>query len=165
MRLKYMRLLMPSFKMLLMNMLLLWLLSGCGVVRLLQEELPLLADPVTEPSTPPTPGILFATERHHVRDPTSFHQNWELYIVQADGSGLTRMTDNTVVDTSPTWSPDGQSIAYVSDQGGVWAVWVMNADGSNQRKLFNMKGSPDGKILRDEANSKGWLEERIAWAP
>lgn len=136
MRLKYMRLLMPSFKMLLMNMLLLWLLSGCGVVRLLQEELPLLADPVTEPSTPPTPGILFATERHHVRDPTSFHQNWELYIVQADGSGLTRMTDNTVVDTSPTWSPDGRQIAFRSRRDGSADLFIMDADGSHIRNLI-----------------------------
>jgi hypothetical protein len=56
-------------------------------------------------------------------------------------------------------------MAYVSDQGGVWAIWAMNADGSNQRKLFNMKGSPDGQVLRDIDNSRGWLEERISWAP
>jgi hypothetical protein len=41
----------------------------------------------------------------------------------------------------------------------------MNADGSSPRKLFNMKGSPDGSVLRAEDNSKGWLEERISWAP
>lgn len=85
--------------------------------------------------------------------------------MDADGSNVIRLTENGNNDGLPTWSPDGQSIAYVSDQGGVWAVWVMNADGSNQRKLFNMKGSPDGKILRDETNSKGWLEEQISWAP
>ena len=92
-------------------------------------------------------------------------RNWEIFVMGADGSNPTRLTENGNNDGLPTWSPDGQSIAYVSDQGGVWAVWVMNADGTNQRKLFNMKGSPDGKVLSDEANSKGWLEERISWAP
>ncbi len=91
--------------------------------------------------------------------------NWEIWVMNADGSNPQRLTENGSNDGLPTWSPDGQSIAYVSDQGGVWAIWAMNADGSNQRKLFNMKGSPDGQVLRDIDNSKGWLEERISWAP
>ena len=91
--------------------------------------------------------------------------NWEIWVMNADGSNPQRLTNNGSNEGLPTWSPDGKSIAYVSDQGGSWSVWVMNADGSNQRKLFSMNGSPDGKVLRDVDNSKGWLEERISWAP
>jgi len=91
--------------------------------------------------------------------------NWEIWVMNADGTNPQRLTENGSNDGLPAWSPDGQSIAFVSDQGGVWAIWVMNADGSNQRKLANMQGSPDGQVLRDINNSKGWLEERISWAP
>jgi Tol biopolymer transport system component/LysM repeat protein len=91
--------------------------------------------------------------------------NWEIWVMNADGSNPQRLTDNGSNDGLPTWSPDGQSIAFVSDQGGVWAVWAMNPDGSNQRKLFNMNGSPDGKVLHAGEDSRGWLEERISWAP
>ncbi len=91
--------------------------------------------------------------------------NWEIWVMNADGSNPQRLTENGSNEGLPAWSPDGNSIAYVSDQGGSWAVWAMNTDGSNQRKLFNMKGSPDGLVLRDIDNSKGWLEERISWAP
>ncbi len=91
--------------------------------------------------------------------------NWEIWVMGADGSNPQRLTENGNNDGLPAWSPDGQSIAYVSDQGGVWAIWVMNADGSGQRKLVDMNGSPDGKVLHDEFNSRGWLEERISWAP
>ncbi|HXV43889.1 MAG TPA: hypothetical protein VEC96_12560, partial [Anaerolineae bacterium] len=91
--------------------------------------------------------------------------NWEIWVMDAKGSNARRLTENGSNEGLPTWSPDGKSIAYISDSGGVWAVWVMNADGSNQRKLFNMKGSPDGTVLHDRDNSKGWLEERISWAP
>ncbi|MCH8993458.1 MAG: PD40 domain-containing protein, partial [Chloroflexi bacterium] len=40
--------------------------------------------------------------------------NSEVYIVNADGSGLTRLTDNLADDSQPTWSPDGTHIAFLS---------------------------------------------------
>jgi TolB protein len=92
-------------------------------------------------------------------------RNWEIWVMNADGSNPQQLTINGSNDGLPAWSPDGQSIAFVSDQGGQWAIWVMNADGSNQRKLINMNGSPDGVVLIDTNNSRGWLEERLTWAP
>lgn len=37
---------------------------------------------------------------------------------------------------SPTWSPDGSQLAFLSNRDGAWTVYVMNADGSNQRPMF-----------------------------
>jgi TolB protein len=82
--------------------------------------------------------------------------NWEIYIVNLDGTGLTRLTNNAANDGLPTWSPDGRTIAFVSDQGGGWAVWAMNSDGSNRRKLFAMGG---GGLVSD------WQHQQISWAP
>lgn len=91
--------------------------------------------------------------------------NWEIWVMNPDGSNPQRLTDNGSNDGLPAWSPDSKTIAFVSDQGGVWSIWAMNVDGSNQRKLSPMNGSPDGKVLHDVDNSRGWLEERISWAP
>lgn len=63
--------------------------------------------------------------------------NQEIYVMNKDGSGLRRLTNNPDIDTSPTWSPTGTQIAWVSGRSGNPQVYVMNADGTGQRKLTN----------------------------
>ncbi len=136
--------------------------NGCGLYILGPlggGEVKIGTDRDTAPAAAPVGGkITFMSDGRG-------GNNWEIWTMSTDGSNAQQLTKNGNNDGLPTWSPDGKSIAYVSDQGGGWAIWVMNADGSNQRKLFAMKGGPDGKVLRDIDNSKGWLEERISWAP
>ena len=91
--------------------------------------------------------------------------NWEIFVMSSGGGEATRLTSNGANDGLPAWSPDGSTLAFASDRDGVWAIWAMSPDGSNQRKLFNMGGSPDGIIGFDINNSRGWLEERISWGP
>ncbi len=90
--------------------------------------------------------------------------NWEIYVMSSGGGNATRLTNNHANDGLPAWSPDGKTLAFVSDRDGSWGIWAMSPDGSNQRKLFDMGGSPDGKVGFDLNNSKGWLEERICWS-
>ena len=80
--------------------------------------------------------------------------NWEVYVMNADGTGLKRLTQDAAHDGLPVWSPDGKSLAYVSNQGGVWAVWVMSPDGSNRSKLFDIGG---GGLAYE------WQNEKIGW--
>ncbi len=82
--------------------------------------------------------------------------NWEIYVVNSDGSGLRRLTNNAANDGLPTWAPDGRAIAFVSDQEGGWAVWAINPDGSGRRKLFPIGG---GGLVAE------WWRQQISWAP
>ncbi len=82
--------------------------------------------------------------------------DWEIYLMNLDGTGLRRLTNNSVIDGLPTWSPNGRSIAVVSNQGGSWGVWVMYADGSGRRRLFAIGG---GGLPSD------WQHEQISWGP
>lgn len=73
--------------------------------------------------------------------------HWQIFAINADGSGLTALTRpaTALVDTmpssvAPAWSSDGQHIVFLSNrtesnEAGAWRLWVMNADGSNQRPL------------------------------
>lgn len=89
--------------------------------------------------------------------------NWEIYLINADGSGLQRLTNNPAEDGLPAWSPDGRALAFVSNRGGNWGVWAMLPNGKDQRLLFAMEGSPDGFVGTNRDASRGWAEERISW--
>lgn len=58
-----------------------------------------------------------------------------IYVMNADGSGPTRLTDSPAGDFLPTWSADGSKIAFISSRDGNREVYVINADGSGQTNL------------------------------
>ncbi len=59
--------------------------------------------------------------------------------MQADGSKPTRLTNNTALNYWPSWSPDGKRIAFTSNRDGNYEIYLMNADGSEQRNLTRNK--------------------------
>lgn len=65
--------------------------------------------------------------------------NDEIFTIRPDGSEPRRLTDNSWEwDKHPTWSPDGQHIVFYSNRDtGRRQLWIMNADGGNQRLLFS----------------------------
>src|SRR5437879_3770481 len=63
--------------------------------------------------------------------------NNEIYVMNADGSGVTRLTDNPAADGDPAWSPDGTRMAFTSTRDGNSEIYVMNADGSGVTRLTN----------------------------
>jgi TolB protein len=57
--------------------------------------------------------------------------------MNADGSDVTRLTDDPAFDGDPTWTPDGTGIVFISDRTGNFDIYVMNADGSDEVNLTN----------------------------
>jgi hypothetical protein len=74
-----------------------------------------------------------------------------IYLMNADGSNVTRISDGQAFDRLPVWSPDGSQIAFASDSSPAWGgypddpvVYLMNADGSERRQL-----SPGENAIRE----------------
>ncbi len=53
--------------------------------------------------------------------------NWDVYIISNDGTGLSRLTDDAGRDGLPAWSPDGKRIAFVSNRHGSFGLYVTSA--------------------------------------
>jgi TolB protein len=61
--------------------------------------------------------------------------NWDVFVMNADGSGSRQLTDNPAADLTPSWAPDGSHIAFVSDRTGNEDIYIMLADGSGLRNV------------------------------
>jgi Tol biopolymer transport system component len=81
----------------------------------------------------------------------------ELYVMDADGTAVTRLTENTASEGEPEWSPDGGRIAFVgcvTSDFRTCEIEVMDADGTNRARLTDNRAvewsptwSPDGSKI------------------
>ena len=80
--------------------------------------------------------------------------NPEIYVMDADGNNLIRLTYHWEMDIQPSWSPDGSRIAFASNRnGGNYQIYVIDSNGKNVRRLTagindgSPAWSPDGQKI------------------
>jgi YD repeat-containing protein len=78
----------------------------------------------------------------------------DIYVMNADGTGQTRLTTDSADDCNAVWSPDGSKIIFQSRRNGLnYQIFVMNPDGSNQANVSN-SGAADYQPSWSPSGSK-----------
>jgi Tol biopolymer transport system component len=98
----------------------------------------------------------------HEKDPSWFG---DIYLMNADGSNVRRLTDAPGYDGGPFFSPDGQRILWrhFEENGMIADVWTMKTDGSDKRRLTDFKSMswapffhPSGRYVIFTSNKFGF---------
>jgi Tol biopolymer transport system component len=103
----------------------------------------------------PLPPIVFHTEHLCANRIVGSCGRGEIAVIRLDGSSRRQLTRDRVTESEPAWSFDHREIAFV--RGSPSRIWVMHADGSNQRQLHlpvrrnerlqDPAWSPDGRRI------------------
>jgi Tol biopolymer transport system component/DNA-binding winged helix-turn-helix (wHTH) protein len=79
---------------------------------------------------------------------------WDIWTMNADGTGQRQLTAGARSNYGPSVSPDGRHVVFVSNRaGGAFNIWRMDADGSNPLRLTSGRGenfphvTPDGRSV------------------
>ncbi len=127
--------------------------------------------PLTVPTTPDSvrvllfkEGVQYAYPRWSADGSQILYQSnesgsWQIYVMNADGTGIRQLTDHDSNNNYPDWSPDNTRLAYVSDRTGNEEVYVMSMDGTGLANLSNNPGrdihpywSPDSRFILFNSN-------------
>jgi len=94
------------------------------------------------------------SERRIISYSSMRNNNFDIHIMDEDGSNQHQLTNHSADDYWGTWSPDGERIAFSSNRDGDFEIHIMNSDGSNRQQITNNifsdlepNWSPDGRFL------------------
>jgi TolB protein len=138
-----------------------------GVPMNMTDELGMAANAVGTPS-PDNRYPAWSPDGRRLAYHANPNGTWELYLLNADGTGLEQLTNNFADDAMPVWSPDGTRLIYHSNRNGDWDIYVMDLESRRETRLTFYAGedtfaswSPDGESIVYVSNRDGDTEVYI----
>ena len=94
-----------------------------------------------EPEGEYVQGVSFSPDGSRVAFARSLAGRWESMVANPNGGSLQRLTHAASIDTDPAWSPTGREIAFTSNRAGSPPIYVMDAQGTNVRRISGSGGN------------------------
>ncbi|HUQ80872.1 MAG TPA: DPP IV N-terminal domain-containing protein [Gemmatimonadaceae bacterium] len=134
-----------------------WINGGVGILLMNSDGSKEVAFVIPGTNLHPTfspdgKKILFSSDLHST---SGSYLDRDIYVMNLDGSGRTRLTWNSTYDENPVWTPDGKKIVFESDRGGQPGIYKMDPDGSNVELIqLAPAGAYIGYVSVNAASSK-----------
>jgi len=127
--------------------------ANCGLWRAINGRRPaaMTYNPADIPTDANATEILFLRPEDN---------NWEIYRMPLTGGSAVPLTGSSGNDGPAAFSPDGQSVAFLSTRSGAWALYTMSRTGSDVRKVIDLPNSAGYG-----AAPHPWTDQRISWGP
>ena len=114
-------------------------------------------------------GAAYSPDGTKIAFMNNYDGDYEVCVMNADGTGTKQLTKNSSFDGYPGWSPDGTKIAFTSNRDGDLDIWVMNADASEQTNMTSddpwnndaPHWSPDGRWIAIETDRYGGVSTEL----
>ncbi|MEW5986396.1 MAG: ABC transporter substrate-binding protein [Chloroflexota bacterium] len=98
------------------------------------------------------PGLIaFASDRDG---------DWDIYLMNPDGSQPVNLTNNLADDQTPAWSPDGRRLAFASNRDGNWEIYTMTAQGTDVVNLTNHPAADRQPAWSFDGNHLAFVSDR-----
>jgi Tol biopolymer transport system component len=91
------------------------------------------------------PDVLPGSTQLPGSDSTEVAPNWDVYVMDADGTGIIPFTKSPASDRYPTWSPDGKQIVFASDRDGDYDLYLV--DVADRKKVVAVTDTVENDIF------------------
>ena len=102
------------------------------------------------PDRPPSLGtsrLSWSPDGRYIAFESKRDGNWEIYVMDSDGSNPRRLTDHPAEDKYPSWSPDGRYIAFQSNRDhDNWEIYVMDLASYTEGEPTSVDATSWGRI-------------------
>ncbi len=85
----------------------------------------------------------------------------DLWISDLASGETTQLTDDDFIDMSPSWSPDGSTIAFVSDRGGKADIWLMDVASGELTQLTDSPRPTNSPVWSPDGSSIAYLSDAL----
>jgi uncharacterized protein YjdB len=116
--------------------------------------LPVLVDGASNIQAAPSPDrtrVVFSSNRS---------SNYDLYLMDADGQNLQRLTSNPGNEGEPAWTPDGKRVVYTATTGATTQIAMISVDGSDNRQLTMGPSRNQSPTVSADGRTVGFVSSR-----
>ena len=92
-------------------------------------------------------------------------QPYSLFLADIENIGAAKaLVPEATTFERPAWSPDGLWLAFLSDRGGNWGIWLLHVASGETRQVFSFDGGIFTPPNRPPYGQRDWYDEQISWS-